>query len=198
VSKGKVFGVCPAPQIDVFTANVMPAEDGNHPWRGIVPFMHFEPGQYGDTCGSAVSDGMAATRYKHDFNQPSTWVALNKSPDQITNRGNSDHAGTGTNAPALLNEEGKVNWKFSGNTPQLNMKNTKGFLGVEGMNVIARGQTYYHRPGNWAEQPNFFNPYWRPRLASVYQGRHSLPFVGELVDQLPGVMKDIPPKIITH
>jgi hypothetical protein len=198
VAKGKVFGVCPAPEIDVFTANVMPAEDGNHPWRGLVPFMHFEPGQYGDTCGSAVNDNMAATRYKHDFNQPSTWVALNKSPDQITNRGNTDHAGTGTNAPALLNEEGKVNWKFSGNTPQLNMKNTKGFLGVEGMNVIARGQTYYHRPGNWAEQPNFFNPYWRPRLASVYQGRHSLPFVGELVDQLPGVMKDIPPKIITH
>ncbi len=66
------------------------------------------------------------------------------------------------------------------------------------MNVISRGQTYYHRPGNWAEHPNFFNPYWRPRLASVYQGRHTLPFVGQMVDALPGVMKDIPPKIITH
>jgi hypothetical protein len=194
----KVFGACVGANLDVFTANVMPAEDGNHPWGGIVPFMHFEPGQYGDTCGSAVSANTAATRFKHDFNQPSTWVALNKTPDQIANKGNTDHAGTGTNAPALLNAQGKVNWKFTNNTKPLDLNNDDGFLGVQGMNVISRGQTYYHRPGNWAEHPNFFNPYWRPRLASVYQGRHSLPFVGQMVDALPGVMKDIPPKIITH
>jgi hypothetical protein len=189
---------CAGASLDMFTANVMPAEDGNHPWGGIVPFMHFEPGQYGDTCGSAVSDTNPATRYKHDFNQPSTWVALNKTPEQIANRGNTDHAGTGTNAPALLNEQGKVKWKFTNNTKPLDLNNDDGFLGVQGMNVISRGQTYYHRPGNWAEHPNFFNPYWRPRLASVYQGRHTLPFVGQMVDALPGVMKDIPPKIITH
>lgn len=29
-----------------------------------------------------------------------------------------------------------------------------------------------------AEQPHFFNPYWRLRLASVYQGRHALPSLG--------------------
>jgi hypothetical protein len=74
VSKVKLFGSCPpfVPEIDVYTANVMPAEDGNHPWKGIVPFMHFEPGQYAETCGTAVSNEAAATRYKHDFNQPST------------------------------------------------------------------------------------------------------------------------------
>jgi hypothetical protein len=189
---------CAGAKLDVYTANVMPAEDGNHPWAGIVPFMHFEPGQYGDTCGSSVSDTTAATRYKHDFNQPSTWVALNKTPEQVTNAGNTDHEGTGTNAPALLNAQGKVDWKFSRLSRPLTLENKKGFLGVEGLNVISRGQTYYHRPGNWAEHPNFFNPYWRPRLASVYQGRHTLPFVGQMVDALPGVMKNIPPKIITH
>ena len=95
---------------------------------------------------------------------------------------------------------GKVQLKFSSTTPTLEMKNNrKKFLSaIEGLNVISRGQTYYHRPGNWAEQPNFFNPYWRPRLASVYQGRHSLPFVGAAGGRLPGVLKDIPPKIITH
>ncbi|WP_224245657.1 pilus assembly protein TadG-related protein [Hyalangium gracile] len=200
VARGKVFGICPAPEIDVFTANVMPAEDGNHPWPGIVPFMHFEPGQYGDTCGSAVSSEGSATRYKHDFNQPSTWAVLNKTAAQMTNAGNTDHAGVGSNAPALLNTEGKVQWKFSSNTATLEMKNNRmKFLNaIEGLNVISRGQTYYHRPGNWAEQPNFFNPYWRPRLASVYQGRHSLPLVGDLADRLPGQLKAIPPKIITH
>ncbi len=77
-------------------------------------------------------------------------------------------------------------------------KRMKFLSAIEGLNVISRGQTYYHRPGNWAEQPNFFNPYWRPRLASVYQGRYSLPFVGQLMDSLPGDLKNIPAKIITH
>lgn len=201
VSKAKLFGSCPplVPEIDVYTANVMPAQDGNHPWKGIVPFMHFEPGQYGDTCGGAASEE-SATRYKHDFNQPSTWVALNKTPDQVRNANHSDHEGTGSNAIAELNSAGKVQLKFSSFNSALEMKNNrmKFLSAIEGLNVISRGQTYYHRPGNWAEQPNFFNPYWRPRLASVYQGRHSLPFVGELADRLPGVLKDIPPKIITH
>ena len=26
---------------------------------------------------------------------------------------------------------------------------------------------YYHRPGVWDEHPNFFNPFWRARLAPV-------------------------------
>ncbi len=197
------LGFCPpigAVEVDVWTANVMPAEDSNHPWGGIVPFMHFEPGQYGDTCGGAASNTVAATRYQHDFNQPSTWVALNKTADQMTNAGHTDHEGTGSNAISLLNDEGKVNWKFASTTPTLEMKNNrmKFLSAIEGLNVISRGQTYYHRPGNWAEHPNFFNPYWRPRLASVYQGRHTLPFVGQMVDALPGVLQGIPPKVITH
>lgn len=198
----KVIGTCPSGvlRIDVYTANVMPAEDGNHPWKGIVPFMHFEPGQYGDTCGGPASNETAATRYQHDFNQPSTWVALNKTADQLTNAGHTDHDGTGSNAIPMLNPQGKVQWKFSNYNAALEVKNNRmKFLDApEGLNVISRGQTYYHRPGNWAEQPNFFNPYWRPRLASVYQGRHSLSFVGELVDRLPGELKDVPPKVITH
>ncbi len=202
VSKIKVLGACPlgVPEIDVYTANVMPAEDGNHPWKGIVPFMHFEPGQYSGACGGPPSNDAAATRYQHDFNQPSTWVTLNKTADQVTNARHTDHDGTGSNAIAQLNPQGKVEWKFSGYNSALQMKNDRmKFLeNIEGLNVIARGQTYYHRPGNWAEHPNFFNPYWRPRLASVYQGRHTLPFVGELVDRLPGGLKDIPPKVITH
>lgn len=196
----KVFGACLGPEISVYTANVMPAEDGNHPWKGIVPFMHFEPGQYADTCGSSVNNEASATRYKHDFNQPSTWAVLNKTADELTNAGHTDWDGTGSNDIALLNSQGKVKWKFSNQPTTLEMKNNrvKFLSAIEGLNVVSRGQTYYHRPGNWAEQPNFFNPYWRPRLASVYQGRFSLPFVGEMVDRLPGPLKNIPPKIITH
>ena len=76
---------------------------------------------------------------------------------------------------------------------------TLGGLGLgAGMNVISRGQTYYHRPGNWTEQPNFFNPYWRPRLAAVWQGKDSLPLIGSMASALPDAFQDSPAQLITH
>ncbi|MFP2931776.1 TadE/TadG family type IV pilus assembly protein [Pyxidicoccus sp. 3LG] len=195
----EVIGLCPA-EVDVYAANVRPVQDGNHPWGGVVPFMHFEPGQFSGSFCNPMADASMSTlaSRKNDFNQPSTWVALNKTPDQVENRQNTDR--TGTNAPALLNDQAKVKFAFTDDTDELSMKNDrKKFLGlVEGLNVISRGQSYYHRPGNWTEQPNFFNPYWRPRLASVYQGRASLPMVDQLTSRLPGPMQGIVPKIITH
>ena len=194
----EVLGKCFA-RTDVHTANVRPVQDQNHPWGGLVPFMHFEPGQLGAVCNPAANaDMLNAAPRTADFNQPTTWVALNKTPEQLVNKDNVD--GTGTNAPALLNAEGKVKFQFTTGSHELEMMNNrKQFLGlVTGLNVISRGQTYYHRPGNWAEQPNFFNPYWRPRLASVYQGRHSLPQVGRMLDALPGPLQGLAPKIMTH
>lgn len=43
-----------------------------------------------------------------------------------------------------------------------------------GLNAFAAAQVYYHRPGDWREQPNFFNPLWGARLmpiaeSNVYQ-----------------------------
>ncbi|MGQ0506420.1 MAG: hypothetical protein ACT4TC_14000 [Myxococcaceae bacterium] len=43
------------------------------------------------------------------------------------------------------------------------------------LTAVARAQVYYHRPGNWTEQPNFFSPYWRPRLARAAQGAADYP-----------------------
>ncbi|QSQ25043.1 Tad domain-containing protein [Pyxidicoccus parkwayensis] len=183
----------------VFTANIRPVQDRNHAWGGLTPFMHFEPGQFGDTCSpTANADMLNPAKRQQDFNQPSTWVALNKTPEQIVNKDNKDKAGT--NAPALLNDKGKLKFSFTGDTDGLEMMNNrKKFLGlVEGLNVVSRGQSYYHRPGNWAEQPNFFNPYWRPRLASVYQGRSQLPKIGTMLDSLPGQLGGLAPKIMTH
>ena len=34
----------------------------------------------------------------------------------------------------------------------------------KGLNAFAAAQVYYHRPGDWREQPNFFNPLWGARL----------------------------------
>jgi hypothetical protein len=187
--------LAPGIKVSVFTAFVRPVGDGNHPWKGIVPFMHFEPMDFdNDTCIGSKPGKNAVSRHR-DFNQPSTWVALNKSTEQLRNE--KDPA-AGNNAPALLNDEGTLRYDFGSGGEELVMENNrKGFLGYSSPFVIARGQTYYHRPGNWAEQPNFFNPYWRPRLASVYQGMDQLP----LLDQVKGFLgpaKAALPKLMTH
>lgn len=41
------------------------------------------------------------------------------------------------------------------------------FLGVPGLHAWARSQVYYHRSGTWAEPPNLFNPYWKPKLSPI-------------------------------
>lgn len=193
---------------EVWVANVRPIRDQNHPWEGLVRFPHFEPGQYSAPCGQGLGSGgapsltTAATRGSPsspgtEFNQPSTWVVLNKTAEQMLNP-KKDGTGAGNNKPALLNDTGAMQFAFTQPT-KLTMDNTrKSFLTFKGLNVVSRGQTYYHRPGNWAEQPNFFNPYWKPRLASVWQGRYSMPLMADLENVLPGTLKDLPQKIITH
>jgi hypothetical protein len=39
--------------------------------------------------------------------------------------------------------------------------------GREAMYAVAQGLAYYHRPGNWQEPPNFYNPYWRAKLQPI-------------------------------
>jgi len=38
-----------------------------------------------------------------------------------------------------------------------------------GLNAFSAAQVYYHRPGEWREMPNFFNPLWGARLIPVVQ-----------------------------
>ncbi|HYO56747.1 pilus assembly protein TadG-related protein [Archangium sp.] len=183
-------------EMSVYVANVrIDPKDHNHPWPGLAPFPHFEPGDYAKDCAESVNEtpGIAAmAQRQEDFNQPSTWVLLHKSADAFHD------------TPGQLNSSGKLTFAF-GTTPEtLDLKNGRkaleigGFTGTPGMSVISRGQTYYHRPGNWTEQPNFFNPYWRPRLAAVWQGKDSLPLVGKMADALPGALGETPTKFITH
>ena len=39
----------------------------------------------------------------------------------------------------------------------------------KGLNAFAAAQVYYHRPGDWREQPNFFNPLWGARLMPIME-----------------------------
>jgi len=197
-----VRGFClPGMDIAVFAANVRPIEDGNHPWGGIVPFIHFEPGQYADRCPirGTPAIGEAVDR-RQEFNQPSTWVAFTKSPAQLRNPARDD-TGAANIAPALLNAEGRLALgAFPGAEISLDAPHTPFHLlgWASGLNAISRAQVYYHRPGNWTEQPNFFNPYWRARLAAVYQGRRDLAGVQGLLDGLPPAVARRLEKYMAH
>jgi len=44
----------------------------------------------------------------------------------------------------------------------------------DGLNAFAAAQAYYHRPGNWREVPNFFNPLWGARLMPITESNANL------------------------
>lgn len=153
---------CLGASLDVFVANVRPMLETNHPWRGMTPFAHFEPGLFAEECSeekSGDSSASAAADRNAEFNQPSVLIELQQ--------------------------------KLAALPPPIRAP-------ARELHAFSRAQTYYHRPGNWQEHPNFFNPYWRPRLASLYQGRSSLPPVEALLQELPPELAQIAQKVLTH
>ena len=61
--------------------------------------------------------------------------------------------------------------------------------------AVARAQVYYHRPGAWQEMPNFFNPFWRAKLAPVDEGLSRVPFAGQLLSAVPEALRSA---VLTH
>jgi hypothetical protein len=122
--------------------------DTTHQWPGLAPFFKF-----------AVNSERTS-----DYGQPSTWIFLNKhhrdfqTPDGSHSSGRSPHYGNWT--IQIGNQRASLDTTIGGSR--------NSFL-FEGINVVSRGMAYYHRPGRWAEQPNFFNPFWRARLAPIGQ-----------------------------
>jgi Putative Flp pilus-assembly TadE/G-like len=190
--------------ITVWVANVRPVRDLNHRWEGLTPFPHFEPGQYASSCpqSSNPNPNIAATRRAtpngtdDDFNQPSAFVILNKTAPEMDNHG--DPTGAGNALPAMLNMQKNLTFEFGAPTRLVFDDTRMTFLGGKGLNTVARAQTYYHRPGNWHEMPNFFNPYWRPRLAPVWQARSQLPYSDQVRAAMPAPLRNQMQKAMTH
>ncbi len=137
--------------------------DNDHKWPGMAPFFKFSPN----------------AERNQDFNQPSTWIFLNKHHSAFQSGGTGsggrpwhykftwDNNGSYNDGMSKNGKSvggGKYNGAVSLDTTIGGERNS--FL-FEGLNAISRGMVYYHRPGNWSEPPNFFNPFWRARLAPV-------------------------------
>jgi hypothetical protein len=143
--------------------------DDSPAFDGIAPFMRF----------AANADSAL------DFGQPSVYTFANKAARHIDPDGRS--------GPAL---------EFRLNTPTRNVDfNSRigaeaGLLGqLSGVNAISRAMTYYHRPGNWKEHPNFFNPFWRAKLAPIGQRFLANPLSGLLGGQIGTFMAE---SFMTH
>ena len=113
--------------------------DGNHPWEGIAPYVHFDP----------VDDSSAAVNY----HQPSNWVIANKAPDKMSRAYTWDF--TFTHGQRASSIDMKVG--------------ARKYTAFAGLNAVSRAMAYYHRPGNWHEHPNLFNPFWKAKLHPIEQ-----------------------------
>lgn len=138
-----------------------------HKWVGIAPYFKFQP----------IAD------HNSDYGQPSTWIFLNLPPEKMQT--GSGIAGRpwfrkftfnhgGTDKFSFENLNGGQAGEHGGHSADLDTtigsdRNSISLAGLHlnGLNVISRGMVYYHRQGNWGEPPNFFNPFWRAKLAPV-------------------------------
>lgn len=133
-------------------------DEGIHDWEGVTAYPKFNP--HPDET--------------YDYHQPSTWIFLNLPPENFNRFGTARG-----HRPWSLD----FDWTLGSRTASLDTTpgiNDSALLPIlTGLNVISRGQAYYHRPrprggggggrSNWQEHPNFFNPFWRARLAPVGQ-----------------------------
>lgn len=157
-------------KIDVFYVNYKADKEGYHTWQGITQFMNFDIS--GNTDVSSTGGGGGSNSGQHIFyNQPSTWSWLNKSYAQTK----KENAGDSHNY--LVGTEMKLKVASAGPAAEVNTQNdVKMFTPLQdgSFNVVSRGMVYYHRPRNWEEFPNFFNPYWHAKLDPVAQGTRQM------------------------
>ena len=154
--------------VSVYVANVRPIQDGHHPWPGIAPFPDFEPGAFAHAC-EAGNPGVPDDR---------------PAPRNVDFNQPSVWVSLVRKTPSVLDPEG--HWaRLTGSTETP-------------PHVFSRAQAYYHRPGDWAEQPNFFNPFWHARLAATLQGPGPVPSLQSELDRLPEVLRGQPQRVLTH
>ncbi len=85
---------------------------------------------------------------KHDYGQPHvySYITMKLRADAVTK------------APWQLNDSASVKWNNGGTgTATINLAANEGA-------GLSKALVYYHRLGDWKEDPNMFNPFWRAKL----------------------------------
>jgi hypothetical protein len=143
----------------------------HHPWVGITPFL--------------TSDTSFVEPWKNHFGYPCNLVILTKAmaPQEENSDDETDkpfhmnnlskHGFMEENSSGQFDDPAEgirgglldMTWRHVGDDKEF--ENYSFQKRTQGMMAMAVGRAVYHRPGNWKEEPNFFNPLWTARLAPV-------------------------------
>ncbi|MFL5390962.1 MAG: hypothetical protein ACJ79C_19685, partial [Myxococcales bacterium] len=123
----------------------------------ISPYVSFAPtarstpgGALGDLGNFAQPDvivGLAKEGRHMNAENGMDKIQARRFASTIGGSGSADLSYTDADTPSI------------GNLPALQLH--------KGLNAFAAAQVYYHRPGDWRETPNFFNPLWGARLMPI-------------------------------
>jgi hypothetical protein len=150
---GEILGGALGDVMDQLASDTAPSPELRPFW--ISPYVSFAPKARSTPGGIAGDLG--------NFAQPDVIVGLAKEgrymnreygADKTYSRTFASHIG---GASKVDLGHTKPDWPKIGDLDLLH----------EGLNAFAAAQVYYHRPGDWRETPNFFNPLWGARLMPI-------------------------------
>ena len=126
----------------------------------ISPYVYFQPRARGGPSGGFKGQ-------IGNFAQPDVVFGLAKEGRDYNNEvGAKDYYGKSFSFDGKNAGKGAVDFRYTnqdwpkiGGLPLLH----------KGLNTFCAAQAYYHRPGDWREMPNFFNPLWGARLMPVME-----------------------------
>lgn len=125
----------------------------------VSPYVYFHPNAKGGAAGGL--DGELG-----NFAQPDVVLGLaregrdfNREPGAEDLYGGKFSVDSGAGQGAVDFRYQKKDWPGLDGLPLLH----------KGLNAFCAAQAYYHRPGDWREMPNLFNPLWGARLMPVME-----------------------------
>lgn len=135
-------------------SNISKKHTKKHYYIGITPYMKFNPNP----------------KWRMGFNQPDYIVFANKPDDKLNlatktfqRKYKVDYrVGSSRVTEARRGDDGSLDLSIA-----VTDEDTLGGKLMPGFNAIAVARVYYHRPGEWKEHPNFFNPFWAAKLHPV-------------------------------
>ena len=138
--------------------NTRPSPDLRLFW--LSPYVYFAP-------RAGAKPGFGPTGALGNFAQPDVLVGLAKEGrDYNTEPGASKYFGRKFSFNGRGAGRGAVDFSYTAK----DWPRVAGLPALhKGLNAFSAAQVYYHRPGEWKEMPNFFNPLWGARLMPVLE-----------------------------
>jgi hypothetical protein len=164
-------------QMNGFISNIMTTIKGFLPLFhfGMWPYARFRPAPTTGAIGISSKPGASQL-----FNQPPVLLMVTAPKSAITANGRPFLGGFGFKLGGFHSSGRPVDAAYAasrnkraskrGYVDQVNFDpgdNPLPFITTEGFHAISAAMAYYHRPGDWREPPNLFNPMWGAKLMPV-------------------------------